>query len=270
MDEFEDTTEEQKGEEQEQTSADEVTKLADAPANEDQQTPVTSWVWSTWAVHLVMYIVFFVTCLLSIINTTSNMAYYFSLGLMTLWLFAAFLNAVMVPGRIQSFIALIILIVNPFLLPISIYTCSENYTLSIWCGIIYTIVTIAACPFEIGICVFLSSLFFAITQKLFIPNLNETFDSAYIIRLAIAYIGLSAVALVWRFLLAKLYVLLNSSQEIEGDTKPATDNSSKIAQELSQMASEHRQLKESIANHIVQLNTLIGYTREGATSDESK
>jgi len=223
----------------------------------------THWIWLSWFVQIILFIPFVYFCLNAYADTPQNLSLIINLIVNTCWLFIAFANCIIIKDRARSFIALTIIIVNPFLIPLSIYSCNNNLKIAIIASIVYTIAIIIITPRNIGICAFVSGVVYAFMQKFLITNLNITPSTIYIIKLSLAYLGLGAIAIAWKILITKLYEAFNYSNHSK-KIKPDKDNQ-KLADELAQLAKEHQALKQGIAKHINTINQL-----KGSINNESK
>ena len=228
----------------------------------------TSWVWMAWLVQLGTFIPFTFLCLRSIGEMPGNKSLLFVLGSTTLWLLVALLNAVLIRGKAQSFLAFITVLVNPYLIPLSIYVSYNDHKTAVIFSIAYCLIIIAATPKDVGLCVFLSGLSFAILQKFLIADIKDTPTKPYIMHLTLAYLGLGITALAWRFLLNKLYEILTGTPEAKQEMEQQSSESQRLAQELSKLAGQHRKLKEAVAEHMAKLNQLSGHKRTEAAEEQ--
>ncbi len=74
-----------------------------------------------------------------------------------------------------------------------------------------------------------------------------------------AYISLIFIALCWRFLIQKLYVLINNAINSVQNFQP--DEVSIAKKQYNDLMNNQRLLKEEIALHITELNDITGHQR---------
>ena len=147
---------------------------------------------------------------------------------------------------IRHVVASTSLIMFTFILPLTLVMIGLKPSMCLLCGIVFTSLIICVCPFYVSILAFATGGVFA---RLFPSMAGIEMDSIF--HSLLAYLGITAVAMIWRSLFVRLimgYIHLSSKdpgEEIRTQRK------------IEELENEKEMLRNEVITHIAELNQAV-------------
>lgn len=220
-------------------------------------TDQKSWEGNNFFNHLLFYLISFGFFINAYVMATGRDSIIFYFCFSTIWLVCAAINDVFLKNKFKSFMATVIIMANTFIIPFSLYSYGCTVGMAALGSILYIIVTIALSPLYVNIAAASAGIYFSFIQKRY--YVQDDYNSANFFYIMAAYISLIFIALCWRFLIQKLYVLINNAINSVQNFQP--DEVSIAKKQYNDLMNNQRLLKEEIALHITELNDITGHQR---------
>lgn len=213
--------------------------------HDDKHKHTVDWQWWQWFLQLGMTVAVVWWFVYAFAEHERSLNSKFALALAVGWLLVTALNCMAFKGTLRKFIGMTAATVNPVLMPALIYVCSESLEFTIGSAVIYVSLMIIGSALDVAVISFVSGALFVFLHKRYLDVGEYPIDVGQIIELCIAFFAMGGIALAWRFLIQKMYILVVKG--LKG-TDTITDQQSEI-----------NELKMAMAVHIVHSNQLTGY-----------
>lgn len=233
------------------------------------------WVLRNWFSQIVFYLILIVFYLREVDNGDRADDIWFYVLVTTALLICAGINAILLGPPMQRVLAATAVLSNAFLIPLGLTAAGISPGVCGFLGAAYLAVTIVLSPTDVGLFMLLAGVAFTWLYKQQFVQGGAQLPWLEYLRLAVGYLAMGAVALAWRLLLRRAYDVLSGPPPPElarkpagaatADKDPATvkqgvptneDEFQKLFDDYMRLDREHRQLKEGVAQHVVQVNGL--------------
>ncbi len=202
---------------------------------------------------LILQAVFFIVCLFFLIRgvfgDTIRVTGWFYFSAVGGWFGLSLVLFAVSRGRFRHFLTVVFMMVNAFLVPFAVYGSGAGNTVAAAVGACYVIGIVIVASNDVAVGAFFAALAFAYTFHRLIAGPDVEHTTADYFWIALSYVGLIVIALGWRIVITRLYLL------VKGKAMPGQVSEA----EYHEVDDENKRLRRCVAQHISQMNKLTGY-----------
>ena len=207
------------------------------------------WVVYHWIVHLVVFIGIGVLALDASPSPEQEPQLWFAGAACLASLLMGILNCAWGKGPVRRLVALVVALVNPFLVSLAVGLIHGDLNEVAISITIYALLSIVLCPRPAAVLIALEGLAMVVYCKSVFGSGGNSLSAEQIAELALAYLGVVSIALGWRFVIFRAYTFFAHDIGIYVNV---------LKDEISSLNTERELLRKSLARHIIELEEVIG------------